>query len=118
VHVNGLNFLDSAIEALSRVNSIARLSLFGSILRDDFCLDSDVDMLVEFRRASRQHCSRWLGRKRISQRCSGARLIFARPPISPAISGRTLSLARGCSMPRDPRDVLDEDRIRLTHMLE
>ena len=29
-------------------HGIARLSLFGSILRDDFRPDSDVDMLVEF----------------------------------------------------------------------
>lgn len=29
-------------------NHIRRLSLFGSVLRDDFRPDSDVDMLVEF----------------------------------------------------------------------
>lgn len=27
---------------------IAKLSLFGSVLRDDFRLDSDIDILVEF----------------------------------------------------------------------
>ncbi len=31
-----------------RRNHICRLSLFGSILRDDFGPDSDVDFLVEF----------------------------------------------------------------------
>lgn len=31
-----------------RRNGIRRLSLFGSVLRDDFRPDSDVDMLVEF----------------------------------------------------------------------
>ena len=31
-----------------RRNHIAKLSLFGSILRDNFRLDSDVDVLVEF----------------------------------------------------------------------
>ncbi|MBW7865872.1 MAG: nucleotidyltransferase family protein [Candidatus Hydrogenedens sp.] len=31
-----------------RRNHISRLSLFGSILRDDFGPDSDVDFLVEF----------------------------------------------------------------------
>ncbi len=31
-----------------RRNGIARLSLFGSILRDDFTPRSDVDVLVEF----------------------------------------------------------------------
>lgn len=29
-------------------NNIRRLSLFGSVLRDDFSPDSDVDVLVEF----------------------------------------------------------------------
>jgi predicted nucleotidyltransferase len=33
-----------------RRNHIRRLSLFGSVLRDDFRPDSDVDMLVEFER--------------------------------------------------------------------
>ena len=31
-----------------RTNHIRRLSLFGSVLRDDFGPDSDVDVLVEF----------------------------------------------------------------------
>lgn len=31
-----------------RRNHIRRLSLFGSVLRDDFGLESDVDVLVEF----------------------------------------------------------------------
>ncbi len=36
------------IEAFCRRNPIRKLSLFGSILRDDFQPESDVDMLVEF----------------------------------------------------------------------
>ena len=31
-----------------RRHRIARLSLFGSVLRDDFSANSDVDVLVEF----------------------------------------------------------------------
>ncbi len=31
-----------------RINHIRKLALFGSILRDDFRRDSDVDVLVEF----------------------------------------------------------------------
>jgi len=38
----------AAIEAFCRKHSIARLSLFGSVLRDDFTPQSDVDVLVEF----------------------------------------------------------------------
>jgi len=36
------------IEAFCRRNHIQRLALFGSVLRDDFRPDSDVDILVEF----------------------------------------------------------------------
>ncbi len=37
-----------AIEAFCRRHRIRRLSLFGSVLRDDFRPDSDVDVLVDF----------------------------------------------------------------------
>ncbi len=36
------------IAAFCRRHGIVRLSLFGSILRDDFRADSDIDVLVEF----------------------------------------------------------------------
>ena len=38
---------DEIVE-LCRRNRIRRLSLFGSVLRDDFSPESDVDILVEF----------------------------------------------------------------------
>ena len=37
-----------AVSAFCRPHHIARLALFGSVLRDDFKPDSDVDVLVEF----------------------------------------------------------------------
>jgi len=36
------------IELFCRRHRIRRLALFGSVLRDDFSPDSDVDVLVEF----------------------------------------------------------------------
>ena len=36
------------IEAFSRRHHIRKLALFGSVLRDDFTPESDVDVLVEF----------------------------------------------------------------------
>lgn len=36
------------IAAFCRRHGIRELRLFGSVLRDDFCDDSDVDLLVEF----------------------------------------------------------------------
>ena len=38
----------SAIERFCQGNNIKKLSLFGSVLRDDFTSSSDVDILVEF----------------------------------------------------------------------
>lgn len=48
--------IDIPQEALSefcRRNNIRRLSFFGSILRDDFRADSDIDILVEFEPGTR-----------------------------------------------------------------
>ncbi len=39
---------EEAIAEFCRKNRIRRLALFGSVLRDDFTPESDVDMLVEF----------------------------------------------------------------------
>lgn len=46
--VNGITFPMPAISEICRRYGAARLSLFGSILREDFHAGSDVDMLVEF----------------------------------------------------------------------
>jgi len=39
---------DGAVAEFCRRHHIRRLAFFGSVLRDDFGPDSDVDMLVEF----------------------------------------------------------------------
>ena len=62
-----------AIEAFCRHHHIRRLSFFGSVLRDDFTPESDVDVLVEFDPGARvgligfagieNELSRLLGRK-------------------------------------------------------
>lgn len=39
----------AAVEAFCRKHGLRKLSLFGSVLREDFRPDSDVDVLVEFR---------------------------------------------------------------------
>ncbi len=38
----------AALDALCRHHRIRRLALFGSVLREDFRPESDVDVLVEF----------------------------------------------------------------------
>lgn len=60
------------IEAFCRRNRVRRLAFFGSVLRDDFTPESDVDVLVEFEPGTRvglkffgmeQELSEILGRK-------------------------------------------------------
>lgn len=46
--INGVNFPMDTLAELCRRYGAQRLSLFGSILRDDFTVTSDVDILVEF----------------------------------------------------------------------
>ncbi len=46
--INGVHFPEDRIAEFCARHGVKRLSLFGSILRDDFRDDSDVDMLVEF----------------------------------------------------------------------
>lgn len=48
MHVNGVHFPLARIAEICRRYGAAKLSLFGSILRDDFHAGSDVDILVEF----------------------------------------------------------------------
>jgi uncharacterized protein len=43
-----IDFPNEKLSAFCRRHRIRRLALFGSVLRDDFRPDSDVDILVEF----------------------------------------------------------------------
>jgi len=46
--VHGVRFPEERVADFCRRHGVKRLSLFGSILRDDFLPESDVDVLVEF----------------------------------------------------------------------
>jgi len=43
-----LKFSSDDLAVICRRHAVSRLSAFGSVLRDDFLADSDVDLLVEF----------------------------------------------------------------------
>jgi predicted nucleotidyltransferase len=45
---HGIKFDDAKLAEFCRKHGISRLSFFGSILREDFRSDSDIDVLVEF----------------------------------------------------------------------
>jgi predicted nucleotidyltransferase len=46
--VHGIDISRDRVEAFCRTNGIRRLALFGSVLREDFCPESDIDVLIEF----------------------------------------------------------------------
>lgn len=45
---HGINISEDEIARFCKRHRIRKLALFGSILRDDFAEDSDIDVLVEF----------------------------------------------------------------------
>jgi uncharacterized protein len=47
-HIKNIKIDKQIIAEFCRKNQIRSLALFGSVLRDDFHPDSDVDVLVEF----------------------------------------------------------------------
>ena len=48
-----INIPKQKIEEFCRQNRIRKLALFGSVLRDDFEAESDIDMLVRFEQEAR-----------------------------------------------------------------
>jgi len=52
-----LSFIEGKLSAICHKWKIAELSLFGSALRDDFGVDSDIDLAVKFEPDS--HWSLW-----------------------------------------------------------
>ncbi len=53
VTLSGIKIPHEPIAEFCRRHGVKRLSLFGSILRDDFGPESDIDVLVEFEPDSR-----------------------------------------------------------------
>ena len=72
MRIESLSVPQGAVADFCQRNHIRRLSLFGSVLGDDFRPDSDIDVLVEFEEghapgfafvAMEEELSRLLGRK-------------------------------------------------------
>ena len=79
-----------AVSAFCQRHHITRLALFGSVLRDDFGPDSDVDVLVEFqprihrpRLTATGGCPREAGTRR--RRVPVIRVRLLTPSESPAV---------------------------------
>jgi len=48
MNYHGIEIPQDALRDFCREHGIARLALFGSVLREDFSPESDIDVLVEF----------------------------------------------------------------------
>ncbi len=48
MHYHGINISPEEIAEFCRRHRIRKLAFFGSVLRDDFRQDSDIDVLIEF----------------------------------------------------------------------
>jgi predicted nucleotidyltransferase len=46
--VGNIEFSQDELQSICRRHGVRRLALFGSVLRDDFGPDSDIDVLIEF----------------------------------------------------------------------
>ena len=71
---------EEKITDFCRRNRIARLSLFGSVLREDFNEDSDIDVLVEFEPAHVPGFLRLAGMEMELSELLGGRKVDMRTP--------------------------------------
>jgi predicted nucleotidyltransferase len=84
------------IAEFCRKNHVRRLALFGSVLRDDFRPDSDVDVLVEFEPGHVPGLLRLAGMERELSELFGGRRVDLRTPadLSRYFRDEVLSTAR------------------------
>jgi uncharacterized protein len=82
------------LEAICRHHGIRRVAFFGSVLRDDFGPDSDIDVLVEFEPSRQPGFSVVSIQREFSDLFGGRRVDFVNPKyISPFIREEVLATA-------------------------
>jgi uncharacterized protein len=84
----------AASESEIRALGVARLSLFGSVLRGDARPDSDVDLLVQFSPGAKTF-DRFLALSELLESCLGRRVeLVTTEALSPFIGPRILAEAQ------------------------
>lgn len=84
-----------AVSAFCQHHHIRRMALFGSVLRDDFRPDSDVDVLVEFEPGHIPGLRFVSMERELSQLLGGRRVDMVTPKIlNPRIRDQVLSSAQ------------------------
>ncbi len=92
---HGIEFDPATIAEFCRHNGIRKLSLFGSILRDDFRPESDIDVLVEFEPDTRVGLFRLTGMEIELSELVGHNVDLNTPGfLSPYFRDRVLAEAR------------------------
>ena len=92
---HGIDIPDDRIAELCLRHRIRRLSIFGSILRDDFQPDSDIDLLVEFEPGARVGMIRLAGMEIELSEMLGRKVDLNTPGfLSPYYRDRILAEAR------------------------
>ena len=92
--VGGIEFCYDDFAALCRRHGIRRVAFFGSVLRDDFGPDSDIDMLVEFEPEAQPGFAIVTIQNEFSAFFGGRKVDFVNPKyISPFIKDEVLSTA-------------------------
>ena len=84
------------LNGFCRINHIQKLSLFGSVLRDDFKPESDIDVLVEFRPGKTPGFLKLAGMEEELSGMIGGRKVDLRTPqdLSPHLRGRVMAEAK------------------------
>jgi len=86
-----------ALEEFCRRHGIRKLSLFGSVLREDFRPESDVDVLVEFR----------------PEKMVGWEIVTVEDELSQMFGGRKVDLVRTSALNHRLKDrILDSAQVQ------
>jgi predicted nucleotidyltransferase len=94
---HGIEISEEKLAEFCRRNHIRILSLFGSILRDDFGPDSDVDVLVEFEPGH----------------TPGFAFIRIQDELSALLGGRKVDLVlRDALLPRLRKRILEQEEVQ------
>ncbi len=99
---NRISLPKRKLAAFCRQKNIVKLALFGSVLRDDFGSDSDLDVLVEFAKGHVPGFLRLASMERELSRLLGGRKVDMRTPqdLSPyfrdkVVAGAEVQYAQG-----------------------